>query len=205
MGDSQQDLACEEYRELRATIRQRGNLRPALVVATMGAWGALAVATSAVFPLPIATLVPLVVLAAGFEAIAGLHMGVERIGRYVQVRFEGDLSGSAAPAASDPAWERTSMAWGARFPGTGTDPLFSAIFLLAAIINAVPVALTGALPELAVLGLAHLAFAWRVWRVRAWSARQRQEDLARFRELASVTRDRQSEEQRAGGAFPRVG
>ncbi|HSL23455.1 MAG TPA: hypothetical protein VK886_18140 [Vicinamibacterales bacterium] len=205
MGDSQQDLAREEYRELRATIRQRGSLRPVLFVATLGAWGALVVATNAAFPLPIATLVPLLVLAAGFETVAALHIGVERVGRYVQVRFEGDVSDSAALPAAGPAWERTAMAWGARFPGTGTDPLFSVIFLIATAINAVPLALTAALVELTVLGMAHLAFAWRVWRVRVWATRQRKEDLATFRELASVTRDRESEQQRAGGPLPRVG
>jgi hypothetical protein len=48
------------------------------------------VATIAFVTLPVASLIPLVVLAGGFEAIASLHLGVERIGRYVQVRFEGD-------------------------------------------------------------------------------------------------------------------
>src|SRR4051812_48252260 len=78
----------QEYSALRATIRERGTARICLLAAGMAAWGAIAVATAAVASSPVATLLPLVVLAAVFEAIFALHIGVERIGRYLQVFHE---------------------------------------------------------------------------------------------------------------------
>ncbi len=183
MGDSSFDPGPEEFAALRATIRERGSLRVVLFVATIGLWSALVVATAAALTLPVASLIPLVVLAGGFEAVASLHIGVERIGRYIQVRYEWDAPGAAGVPIR---WERAAMAWGRRFPGTGTDPLFGVIFYLATALNFVPVALTGVAPELAVLALAHLLFAARVWRVRAWAARQRDEDLRRYQQLLTA-------------------
>ncbi len=180
MDDSRADLSHLEYTALRDTIRERGTARIFLFVALMGVWGALAVATAAALTLPVASLVPLVALGAGFEAVAALHIGVERVGRYIQVRYEGDTADSDAVPET---WERTSMAWGQRFPGSGTDPLFTTSFFLATVVNYLPVALTGDASELVLLALAHVAFAWRVTRVRAWAARQRAEDLERFRAI----------------------
>ncbi len=178
MGDLPQDLAREEYAALRATIRERGTARVVLFIVTLGVWGGLVVATAAAITLPVAALIPLIALAGGFEGIAALHMGVERIGRYVQVRFEGDMADSELAPTS---WERTSMAWGRRFPGSGSDPLFATTFFVATAVNYLPVALTGEMSELVLLALAHLALAWRITRVRASAARQRAEDLERFR------------------------
>lgn len=191
MGNFAADLAREEYRALRATIRQRGNLRVILFVATLLVWGAMVVTLTATIELPLASLLPLLALVAGFEAVAGLHIGVERIGRYIQVRFEGDAAPSDTAATVPPApieheapmWERTAMAFGREFPGTGTDPLFSVVFVLATIVNFAPVILTGAPPELAWIGAAHLVFIVRLLRVRNFAARQRAEDLTRFRTL----------------------
>jgi hypothetical protein len=180
MGDFQPDFARDEYAALRATIRERGTVRVLLFIAVLGLWGGLVVATAAAITLPVAALIPLIVLAGGFEGIAALHIGVERVGRYLQVRFEGDLADSTeAPSG----WERTSMAWGGRFPGSGTDPLFTTSFFVATTVNYIPVALTGETAELVLLAVAHLAVAWRIIRVRAWAARQRAEDLERFRLL----------------------
>ena len=78
----------EEYRTLRDTIRQRGTARVWVFLAGFGMWAALTVATAALAALPVATLLPLLILAAAFEAVFSLHVGVERIGRYVQVFFE---------------------------------------------------------------------------------------------------------------------
>ena len=39
-------------------------------------------------PVPLATLVPLLVLAAAFECVFALHVGIERVGRYLQVFYE---------------------------------------------------------------------------------------------------------------------
>jgi len=50
----------------------------------------------------------------GFEAIHALHVGAERIGRYLQVYYED------APDA--PRWETTAMAVGPALPGGGIDP-----------------------------------------------------------------------------------
>src|SRR5437763_16246315 len=117
----------EEYRALRATIRQRGSLRLIVFLAAIFAWAAATIATAALAALPVATLLPLLVLAAIFEAVFALHTGVERIGRYLQVYFE-DASG----------WEHVTMAYGRTFRG-GPDPLFTLVFIGAAILNFVPV------------------------------------------------------------------
>jgi hypothetical protein len=184
MSDSAQDLAAEEFRALRATIRERGSLRAVLFLATFGLWAALLVATVSVVALPAASLVPLLVLAAGFETVAALHIGVERIGRYLQVRYEADTATDAAGPRNGPSWERTAMAWGQRFPGTGTDPLFGALFLIATVANYAAAAI-GALPaELVALAVFHGLFVLRIFRVRAWAGRQRGEDLERFRTVA---------------------
>src|SRR5581483_8305308 len=119
----------EEYTALRATIRERGSLRVTLFLATLFAWGGATIATAALAALPVAALLPLLLLAAGFEGVLSLHTGVERIGRYLQVFYEADAAC---------AWERTAMAYGKQFPG-GPDPLFSAHFALAAALNFVPV------------------------------------------------------------------
>jgi Flp pilus assembly protein TadB len=202
MSDFSADLAREEYRALRATIRQRGNLRVVLFVATLIAWGAMVLTLTATIELPLASLLPLLVLVCGFEAVASLHIAVERIGRYIQVHFEGERSqperavsvteeSSEADVARDrntawhlaPMWERTAMAFGRQFPGTGSDPLFSVVFVLAAIVNYAPVVLTGAPPELAWIAALHVLFIVRLIRVRNVAARQRTEDLARFQKL----------------------
>lgn len=184
MSDFQPDLAREEYAALRATIRERGTVRVVLFVTILGLWGGLVVATAAAITLPVAALIPLIVLAGGFEGIASLHIGVERIGRYVQVQFERDKAESAEPPS---AWERTSMAWARRFPGTGTDPLFTTSFFMATAVNYLPVALTGEISELVLLALAHFALVWRIVRLRSWAARQRADDLERFRQVLSTT------------------
>lgn len=182
MSDFQPELAREEYAALRATVRERGTVRVVLFITTLGLWGALVVATAAAITLPVAALIPLIVLAGGFEGIASLHIGVERVGRYLQVRFEGDTAESSAIPTG---WERTSMAWGRRFPGTGTDPLFTTSFYVATAVNYIPVALTGETSELVLLAVVHFAVAWRMIRVRGWAARQRAEDLERFRVILS--------------------
>ena len=77
-----------------------------LVPFTITAWAAVAVATSAVITVAISTLVPLLVLAAGFEAAFALYTSVERIGRYLQVSHERD---------ADAGWEHATMEFDRRF------------------------------------------------------------------------------------------
>ena len=54
------------------------------------AWAAVAIATAAVITVALSTLVPLLVLVAGFEAAFALYTNVERIGRYLQVFHESE-------------------------------------------------------------------------------------------------------------------
>ena len=158
-----------EFAALRATIRERGTARMILLPVTFGLWGGTAIATTAAIQLPIAALLPLLVLAAGFEAVYALHINVERIGRYLQVFHE-----------PEGGWENVAMAFGQRFPGRGPDALFSNLFLVATALNYLPVALGGTLSELVAGGLLHLILAFHIGTARNRAAHQRQQDLERF-------------------------
>jgi hypothetical protein len=163
----------EEYRALRRTISQRGTAKVWIFVAGSIGWAALTMATAALASLPVATFLPLLVLAVTFEAIFSLQVGIERIGRYLQV-FHEDATG----------WEHTAMAFGRPQKGTGTDPLFVAHFLLATILNIVPALLAEPVRlELIVVGTGHLLFLVRL--AAAWhsAGRQRAADLRRFEEM----------------------
>lgn len=164
----------EEYRALRATIRERGTARLWVFVAGLGMWAALAVATGALATLPVATLVPLVFLAGTFEAVLALHVGVERVGRYIQVFFE-----------EDAGWEHAAMAFGPAVPRV--DPLFSGLFIAATLLNFIPALLASPLQpiEWIVLGASHLGLIVRVIAARRQAGGQRARDLARFQQLKS--------------------
>ena len=157
---------------MRDTIRQRGTVRMVLVPVTFIGWAATAVATAAVITVAISTLVPLMVLAAGFEAIFALHMNVERIGRYLQVFHE-----------TDGGWEQVAMAFGTRFPGSGPDPLFAQLFVFGVSVNFVPAALGGEVLEVALIAVVHLAVIYRIRMAKGISARGRAQDLERFEQL----------------------
>ena len=111
----------EEYRALRETIRERGTTRVWVVLVGTTVWAAMATATAVYLPRAISTLAPLLILATTFEIVVALHVGVERIGRYIQVFFEGQ----------DAGWESRAMSFGRTFPQLGPDALFSLQFLLA--------------------------------------------------------------------------
>ncbi|HEX2462546.1 MAG TPA: hypothetical protein VHJ58_20560 [Vicinamibacterales bacterium] len=66
-----------EFEALQATTRARGTTRIVLFYVGIAVWAALTLATTAIIVLPVAALLPLLVLAAGFEATAALHIGVE--------------------------------------------------------------------------------------------------------------------------------
>lgn len=177
------DLSELEFRALRETIRSRGTVRPLTLLAGLAAWAATLLAVLIWLPNPIAALVPLLVLVTGYEAVRTLHLGVERIGRYLQVFFEERPDADPRPFAP-PAWERTAMAFGGTLPGAGSHPLFLPVFLFATLVNFVAVVLPGPLPvEVSTLAVPHAAFV--VWMLVCERAvrRQRQADLARFREL----------------------
>src|SRR4029079_1152679 len=154
----------EEYRALRATIRERGTARVYVFVSGFVAWGALAVATAALASTPVASLLPLIVLAAVFEAVFALHVGVERVGRYLQVFHE---TGEA------PAWEHIAMAFGRPKDAAASDPLFSIPFLLAALFNIMPALIVRpTAAEIVFVGGAHALFVLRLVVARMASARQ---------------------------------
>lgn len=168
----------EEYKALRATIRQRGSTRVWLFIAGLGIWGGLTIATAALAALPIATLLPLLVLAGVFEAVLSLHTGVERIGRFIQVFFE----------EGDPGWETAAMAFGPAQFGARTDPLFAWVFIAATILNFVPAVIAEPVAlEVAVVGSAHALFVIRVLLARRAAAQQRRVELDRFRQMRNAS------------------
>lgn len=171
-----------EFAVLRQTIRSRGLARPVVLLAGVSAWAAVLAVVLAWLPNPTASVVPLVLLLATFEVVRGLHLGVERIGRYIQVFFEEDVSGSSP--TTPPAWEHMAMHFGARIPGAGGHPYFIAVFLVATTVNFLAVLFPGPIMvELAVLAAAHLAFVvWLIYCDRGMR-RQRAVELARFRQL----------------------
>jgi hypothetical protein len=175
------DLEVREYSSLRRTIQQRGTLRAALLVATIGVWAALWVVILVVLAVPVATVGPLVVLFAGFEAVFAVHMGVERVGRYLQVAYE--------EAREMPLWETLSMRYSTAFTGAGLDPLFLAVFATAGLVNTLPAVVSGAtVPELVVLGGLHGVWLLRLAVARQMVRQQRAVDLDRFRTLLSRVR-----------------
>lgn len=180
------DYAGREFTVLRDTVRSRGNLRPVVLLIGVGAWSAMLIAVLAWLPNPLASAVPLVVLLATLEVLRSLHLGVERIGRYIQVFFEEDPSGGAPTAA--PAWEHTAMQFGPSVPGAGGHPYFLAVFLVATVVNFLAVLFPGPLPiELATLAVPHVAFiVWLIYCDRGMR-KQRTAELARFRELRART------------------
>lgn len=163
-----------EYQALRASIRERGTARMVLVPIIVIGWAATAIATGAVITVALSTLVPLVVLAAGFEAIFAIHTNVERIGRYLQVFHEDHAD----------EWEHVAMEFGRRFPGSGPDPLHGRLFALAISVNYLPAALGGTEVELVVLAAFHLAAIARIRACKSAASKQRALDLERFTTIA---------------------
>jgi hypothetical protein len=180
-----------EFEALRATIRERGTVRMILLPVTFGVWAGAAIATTAAVALPIGALLPLIVLAAGFEAIYALHINVERIGRYIQVFHE--------PGGG---WEHVAMTFGQRFPGRGPDALFSNLFLMATALNYLPVALGGSAPELVVAALLHLVLAFHIGTARRRASKQRQQDLERFEAIKTGETDRLERDLKKGPSGP---
>ena len=169
----------DEYGALRATIRERGTARVAIFAAGIAAWAALTAATAALSSTPLGTLLPLLVLAAVFEAVFALHIGVERIGRYLQVFHEGS-GDSGGPGG----WETAAMAFGRPRGVASADALFTVIFFLAALFNVMPaLILEPQRVELVFVGGAHVLFALRLIVARHAASTQRAIDLARFQQL----------------------
>lgn len=171
----------DEYRTLRETIRERSTARLWIALAGLLGWAALMMATAAFIELPVATLVPLLVLVLTFDIVYSIHVAVERIGRYIQVFFE--------DADRDRGWEHQAMEFGRRFPKGGTDPLFCRHFWAAVVLNLLPAAIVTPGPsaiESTVVGVAHLAVALHILTARSRAAGQRDLDLARFAQLKDL-------------------
>ena len=170
-----------EYDALRATIRERGTARVYIFAGGVALWGAITVATAALASTPLATLLPLAVLTAVFEAVFTLHVGVERVGRYIQVFYE--------TRGSDANWEHAAMAFGRPEGAAQVDPLFLVPFSIAAIFNVAPTLVVDPTrAELVFVGGAHALFLVRLAVARAAAKRQRQVDLARFQALQNESR-----------------
>jgi hypothetical protein len=147
---------------------------------TIIAWASLALIVLTLAAAPVASLLPLAVLAGGFEAIHALHAGVERIGRYLQVYYENLETG--------PQWETIAMKVGPALPGGGIDPLFTLVFASATFVNVVPALALQPRPtaiELGVIGVLHVALVIRIVRARGAAARQRAVELESFRQIHS--------------------
>lgn len=171
-------LTDTEFAVLRNTIATRGTVRMALLPLTIFGWAVLSAGVFLYAEMPIAVVFPLAVLVAGFEAIHALHVGVERIGRYLQVNYE------SLPGA--PQWESTAMRVGPSLPGGGIDPLFTVVFLSTTFANLVPVASLDATGvEFGTLAMLHVIFIIRLVRTRGAAARQRAVDLETFKAIKS--------------------
>jgi len=164
----------DEYIALRATIRERGTTRGWIVLAGMSSWAITALLAVALAPSPSATLMPLVVLATAFEITFALHIGVERIGRYLQVFYEGRAG-----------WEHRIMEFARDSPRLArTDALFLRYFALATVLNVIPAVIASPIAvEWIVIGAGHVLFLGRLVAARQTAARQRAEDLARFEHI----------------------
>lgn len=177
-------LAEAEFAVLRETIAARGTTRMVLLPVTIIGWAALTLVLLLFGELPVAALLPLAVLVGGFEAIHALHAGTERIGRYLQVGYES--------APDGPRWETTAMAVGPSLPGGGIDPLFSGVFICAAVVNLIPALLPQPTRlELGAVGAVHAAFLFRIIRARGAAARQRAVELESFKALLLRERNRE--------------
>jgi hypothetical protein len=176
-------LSDTEYAVLRQTIAARGTARMILFPVTIIAWATLALIVLTFAEAPVASLLPLAVLVAGFEATHALHVGAERIGRYLQVYYENSES---QISEHRPRWETIAMAVGPALPGGGIDPLFTLVFASATFVNIIPALTVQPRPtgtELGVIGVLHLAAVIRIVRARGAAARQRAVELESFRAL----------------------
>lgn len=173
-------LTESEFLSLRQTITLRGTARMVLLPFTLLGWALVAVLLLLFGDLPAAVIFPLAILVGGYEAIHALHVGAERIGRYLQVYYE--------DGAEAPRWETTAMAVGPALPGGGIDPLFSVVFISATLANLIPAFTPEPTRlELAILLPLHLAFVVRIVRARGAAARQRAVELESYRAIKTQT------------------
>lgn len=172
----QSALAAHEYASLRQAIAQRGQLKATVALVGLLGWAALWMAGFVLLSDVRVTAVSLAVLWAAFEILRPLHIGAERLGRYLQVFYEvpGQL----------PAWEHTAMALGPAVPGAAGHPLYVPLFVGATLLNATALWVDGPLTFEGALMLGpHLALLWWLWRADRAMRVQRVDDLARLQAL----------------------
>ena len=114
-------IQLEEFRALRASIRERAIARVLLLAMTWLGWAALATAIMLVVPAPLLLAVPLVVLLAAFEVNLGTVRAAERVSNYLRVVFEERRAVSG--------WESASADLASRYPSSVGDPLFVWVFI----------------------------------------------------------------------------
>jgi|SRR5579864_886341 len=174
------EFHLEEFRQLRTTIRERSTARVVVSIITFVSWGVLALAVPHSDESMLSGLVPLVVLATGFELVFALHVGVERIGRYLAVFYEA--------SSGMPKWETAIAAFGRTAARTTTQPhlLLATEFIVATGINLVfGVELErSVLAQDVAMGVFHAAFISRVVQALRQASRQREADAAAFRAIA---------------------
>ncbi len=111
-------MAATNTAALRATHPERGTARVCLCRRGRRRVGRPTIATAALASPPVATLLPLLAPRVVFEAVFALQVGVERIGRYVQVFHEFRWACESGGRAN--MWEHAAMAFG-RPRGRGDD------------------------------------------------------------------------------------
>jgi hypothetical protein len=132
-------IQLEEFRALRASVRERAIARVLLLAMTWLGWAALATAIMLVVPAPLLLTVPLVVLLAAFEVNLATVRAAERVSHYLRVVFEERRAVSG--------WETASADLASRYPGSVGDPLFLWVFVAVLCANYVCVVI--AIPETA--------------------------------------------------------
>jgi hypothetical protein len=130
-------IQLEEFRALRASVRERAIARVLLLAMTWLGWAALATAIMLVVPAPLLLTVPLVVLLAAFEVNLGTVRSAERVSNYLRVVFE--------ERRAVPGWETASADLARRYPASAGDPLFLWVFV--AVLSANYVCVVIAIPE----------------------------------------------------------
>lgn len=157
---------------------------------TLVSWAVVAGLIAAFISLPLASLLSLILLIAGFEAVHQLHVGVERAGRYLYARYESGiggtgLDGTGAGTGGRLMWEGAISAFGAGHrPSTRpADALFTLPFIFAIVINFLVSTLGSRPEELIGIGVVHLLVIVRILFAKRAAARQRAEDQKRFEEL----------------------
>ena len=168
-----------EFAALRQTIAARGTVRVVLAVTAVVAWATLASLQALYSDLPLLAMIPLTVLMGGVEAVWALHVGAERIGRFIQVSYE---------TRDGASWETSAMRASPGLPGSGADPLFSVVFAVASLVNLGVAFVAEPTPiEIVLLFAAHAALLLRLARARIVAGRQRRADLAAFKAIHPPT------------------